>query len=93
MVLDVLRERKPRFVPRDVVVEFAALLKAYGCTNVLSDRYGGGFHRRRVDAQRNPLPGVDEDYERQLFALPADAREWRTTAQRRHPYRSRRGGC
>ena len=21
------------------------------------------------------------------------AREWRTTAQRRHPYRSRRGGC
>jgi hypothetical protein len=44
VVLDVLRERKPRFVPQDVVHEFAALLKAYGITEVWGDKYAGGFH-------------------------------------------------
>ena len=43
-VLDLLRERKPRFVPRDVVAEFAQLLKAYNVTEVQSDGFAGGFH-------------------------------------------------
>jgi hypothetical protein len=42
--LDVVRERKPRFVPAQVITEFAALLKAYNVTEVLSDRYAVGFH-------------------------------------------------
>jgi hypothetical protein len=43
-VLDLLRERKPRFVPAAVVAEYAGLLKAYGITEVQSDKYAGGFH-------------------------------------------------
>jgi hypothetical protein len=44
VVLDVLRERKPHFIPQEVVREFAELLKAYGCTEVWGDKYAGGFH-------------------------------------------------
>lgn len=39
--LDALRERKPPFSPEQVVSEFAALLKSYGVTKVLGDRYAG----------------------------------------------------
>ena len=42
--LDVLRERKPRFVPRDVVAEFANLLKTYNISEVQGDGFAGGFH-------------------------------------------------
>jgi hypothetical protein len=44
VVLDLLRERKPRFVPADVVKDFAALLKLYSIAEVQGDRYAGGFH-------------------------------------------------
>ena len=44
VVLDLLRERKPRFIPQEVVHEFAQLLKFYGITEVWGDRYAGGFH-------------------------------------------------
>lgn len=44
VVLDLLREKKPRFIPRDVVAEFAALLKAYGVLEVSGDKFAGGFH-------------------------------------------------
>lgn len=43
VVLDVLRERKPRFVPAAVVAEYAALLKLYGCTEVHGDQYAKGW--------------------------------------------------
>jgi hypothetical protein len=43
-VLDVLRERKPRFVPAQVIAEYAELLKAWGITEVQSDKYTVGFH-------------------------------------------------
>ena len=43
MVLDLLREKKPRFVPRDVVAEFAAILKAYNIVEVSGDKFGMGF--------------------------------------------------
>lgn len=39
--LDALRERKPPFSPEQVVSEFATLLKSYGITKVLGDRYAG----------------------------------------------------
>lgn len=44
VVLDLLREKKPRFVPRDVVAEFAALLKAFNVFEVWGDKFAGGFH-------------------------------------------------
>ena len=43
-VLDLLRERRPRFVPAGVVAEYAQVLKLYGITEVQSDKYAGGFH-------------------------------------------------
>ena len=44
VVVDLLRERKPRFVPAAVVAEFAQLLKLYGISVVMSDGFAGGFH-------------------------------------------------
>jgi hypothetical protein len=43
-VLDVVRERKPRFVPAQVIAEYAELLKLYGVTTIQGDRYAIGFH-------------------------------------------------
>jgi hypothetical protein len=45
VVLDLLREKKPRFVPRAVVKEFANILKAYKVLEVHSDGFAGGFHQ------------------------------------------------
>jgi hypothetical protein len=44
VVLDAVRERRPRFVPAAVVAEYAALLKSYGISKLQGDRWGGGFH-------------------------------------------------
>jgi hypothetical protein len=43
LVLDVLRERAPRFVPADVVREFAAVLKSYGVGAVKGDQYSAAW--------------------------------------------------
>jgi hypothetical protein len=42
--IDVLRERKPRFIPRDVVAEYAQLLKSFNISEVCGDGFAGGFH-------------------------------------------------
>jgi hypothetical protein len=39
-----IRERRPRFVPAQVIGEFAQLLKAYGVSEVQGDKYAIGFH-------------------------------------------------
>jgi hypothetical protein len=44
LLVDAIRERKPRFVPADVIREFAVLLQSYHITQVCGDRFGGGFH-------------------------------------------------
>ena len=44
VVIDALCERRPRFVPRDVVAEYAQLLKRYNISEVLGDKFAGGFH-------------------------------------------------
>jgi hypothetical protein len=43
-MLHVVRERKPRFVPAQVIAEYAELLKLYGVTEVQGDKYAIGFH-------------------------------------------------
>jgi hypothetical protein len=46
-ILDAMRERRPPFSPDDVVIEFAALMKAYGVRKVTGDRYGGEWPSER----------------------------------------------
>lgn len=46
-VLDAIREVKPPFSPEQVVLDFAALLKAYGLSEVTGDRYAGEWPRER----------------------------------------------
>lgn len=41
IVLDRIEERRPPFVPQDVVEEFAEILKDYGIYQVVGDRYAG----------------------------------------------------
>lgn len=43
VVIDVVRERKPRFVAADVIREYAGLLRTYGVHEVMSDDYAAGF--------------------------------------------------
>ena len=43
VVLDAVREVKPRFSPESVVREFAKLFKSYGISRAYSDRWGGAF--------------------------------------------------
>jgi hypothetical protein len=43
VVLDVLRERVPRFVPAAVVAEYSALLKSYGVFEVRGDHFSGAW--------------------------------------------------
>jgi hypothetical protein len=45
VVIDAVRERRPRFSPESVVAEFSDLLKTYGISAVTSDRWGGDFLR------------------------------------------------
>ena len=40
-IVDAIRERRPPFSPEDVVAEFAKLLRVYGCSTVVGDRYAG----------------------------------------------------
>ncbi len=46
-VLDCIREVKAPFSPESVVLEFAAVLRAYGLNKVTGDRYGGEWPRER----------------------------------------------
>ncbi len=41
IILDILREQRPPFQPMSVVKEFSETLKAYGITQIESDRYAG----------------------------------------------------
>jgi hypothetical protein len=51
VMLDAVRERKPRFVPAAVIGELAQLLKLYNnITEIQGDRFAGGFH---ADEWRN----------------------------------------
>jgi hypothetical protein len=43
-MLDLVRERKPRFVPSQVIAEYAQLLKLYKVAEVQGDKFAFGFH-------------------------------------------------
>lgn len=71
LVLDAMRERKPRFAPAEVVNEYAVLLKQYRCFEVSGDRFAGAFHSdewtRRGITYRDSSHSKSEIY---LTALP-----------------------
>jgi hypothetical protein len=46
-ILDAIREVRPPFSPEATVEEFAKLLRAYRCTSVHGDRYGGEWPREQ----------------------------------------------
>jgi hypothetical protein len=46
-VLDALREVKPPFSPEQTTREFAELLKSYGITQIIGDRYAGEWPREQ----------------------------------------------
>jgi hypothetical protein len=43
-VLDVIRSRKPRFIPSQVIVDYADVLHRFGVHAIESDAFAGGFH-------------------------------------------------
>jgi hypothetical protein len=70
-VLDVVRERKPRFVPAQVIAEFAQLLRHYDITEVQGDRYAIGFHQAEWASHGIKfLPCERTTSENYLHALP-----------------------
>jgi hypothetical protein len=46
-IVDCIRERRPPFSPESVVEDFAGVLKSYGVSRVVGDRYAGEWPRER----------------------------------------------
>jgi hypothetical protein len=44
VVIDAIREFRPRFIPSEVIRELAILLKSYRISEVVGDGFAGGFH-------------------------------------------------
>jgi hypothetical protein len=42
---DIIREWKPRFVPKQVIAEIVELCQKYGVSEVWGDNFGGGLHQ------------------------------------------------
>lgn len=64
-VLACLREIKPPFNPEQVAQDFAILLKSYGITRVLGDRFAGGFpveafKRNGITFEQSAKPKSDQ---------------------------------
>ncbi|MBV8287557.1 MAG: hypothetical protein JOZ35_11605 [Hyphomicrobiales bacterium] len=71
MWIDVVRERKPRFVPAQVIAEYSELLATYHVTEVHSDNYAAGFHSSEWSNHPTPfLPCKDSTSDNYLGALP-----------------------
>jgi hypothetical protein len=69
--LDLVRERKPPFVPAAVISEFSELLRFYGIREVQGDKFAGGFHAD--EWQRNGIifkASTKTTSENYLYALP-----------------------
>jgi hypothetical protein len=64
IVLDVLRETKPPFSPEAVVEEYSSLLKPYGISSVVGDKYAGiwpseQFSRFNIRYEASARPKTD----------------------------------
>jgi hypothetical protein len=71
-VLDLVREVRPPFSPDRIVAEYAALLKAYGVTKVIGDKYAGQWPRERFAAHDIDYVATDKtasDYYLELLPI------------------------
>jgi hypothetical protein len=69
VVLDLVRERKPRFVASAVVAEFAAILRQYRITEVWGDAFAGGFHADAWADQRIKFKPAERSTSENYLAL------------------------
>jgi hypothetical protein len=90
VILDLLHERRPRFVAYEVIAEYAQILKAYGISEIHGDRYAFQLFadewRKHHIIAREPEASTTENY---LRALPLESRQ-RSRRSRRRSLRSTR---
>ena len=72
VIIDAIRERKPRFVPSDVIAEYSTLLKQYRCHQVVGDKFAGGYEFEWQRCGITHLPGKRVHKNRALHSFPAD---------------------
>jgi hypothetical protein len=71
IVVDLIRERKPRFVAAEVIRDYAGILGEYGVASVTGDSFGGGFTSDEwARAGIQFLPSKTTTAENYLRALP-----------------------
>ena len=93
VVLDLVRERKPRFVASDVVAEFAAILRQYRITEVWGDAFAGGFHADAwADQKIKFKPAERSTSENYLALLPLLTQPGRTHLLHDHALRHQLAG-
>ena len=72
VVIDLVCERKPRFVAADVIAQYATILRScYGITEIMSDNYSAGFSSD--EWERNGIkfkPCANTTAQNFLYALP-----------------------
>lgn len=71
-ILDAIREHKPPFSPEAVVEEFGALLKSYGVSKLVGDRYAGEWARepfRKMGIAYEPASKPKSDLYRDFLPL------------------------
>jgi hypothetical protein len=76
VLIDVIRERKPKFVVDDVIREYAELLTRYNINEVHCDAYAGGFENEWMRHGKRVVPFEFSKSEYYARALP------RVTAKR-----------
>jgi hypothetical protein len=72
VILDALREVKPKFSPEQVVDEFAALAKRYRIVRIYGDKWGGEFVRqpfRTAGCNYECVPKAKSDYYQSFASL------------------------
>jgi hypothetical protein len=93
VVLDLVRERKPRFVASAVVAEFAAILRQYKITQVWGDAFAGGFHSDLwADHKIEFKPAERSTSENYLALLPLLTQPGRTRLLHDHTLRHQLAG-
>ena len=93
LVLDLVRERKPRFVASAVVAELAAILRQYKITEVWGDAFAGGFHADAwADHKIKFKPAERDTSENYLTLLPLMTQPGRTHLLHDHTLRHQLAG-
>jgi hypothetical protein len=93
VVLDLVRERKPRFIASAVVAEFAEILGQYQITEVWGDAFGGGFHADAWTEHKVKFqPAERSTSENYLALLPLLTQPGRTRLLHDHALRQQLAG-